>query len=460
MGVIFEHPDKLGDQAHANLTKSLATAYASLGKSHKAMVAEEGMKVKTVGVNPNESQLLEGRQFSISDVARWFNLPPHVLKDLSHSNYSNMQQQSLELITYSFRPWFVKLEQSYEMFLLQPHERGKYSVRHNANALLRGDEKSRGEYYKMRFATGSITPNRIMELEDENPIEEPWADKTYLQLNLVPADQLQEIQSDDQGQPPPNEPPEPDKKARQRRAIEKRKTDQIIKARDRIKNRYAPLISEALQKVVNRETLAIGRQVEKIQKDRSDPDFEDWLVEFYRDFVGYVDKNVRSVLLAYAEALQDVVAEEVALEDFDFEEIEEDARDYIDGFVRRYVGASRGQLLSLSQEKDLEAVQERLDEWKEKRAGKETDETTTGTMGMVARAVILGAGYRLTWRNRGGDTCPLCKQLEGRTVAKKSQAFTDGDEEFQDQDGNPVKFRRTLYPGLHRGCRCVVVAEG
>ena len=451
MGVIFEHPGKLGDTAHANLTKSLANSYSGLGRSHKAMVAEEGMTVKPVGVDPDKSQLLEGRQFSISDVARWFNLPPHVLKDLSHSNYSNMQQQSLELITYSFRPWFVKLEQSYEMFLLRDYERGEYSVRHNANALLRGDDQARGEYYKMRFATASITPNEIRGLEDENPIEEEWADKTYLQLNLVPADQLSEIQSEDEQQQPATQ--------RQRRRLERRNTEQIIKARDRIKKRYAPLLSDAFQKIVNRETLAIGRQVEKLKKDRSNPDFEDWLVEFYRDFPDYIDKNTRALLFSYAEALQEVVAGEVGTEDFDFDQIDPDAREYVDGFIRQYVGASRGQLLGLSQEQDLDAVQSRLDEWTEKRAGKETDETTTGVMGMVARSVILGAGFKLAWRNRGGETCPLCKQLEGRIVARKSQPFTDENEEFTDSEGTKRTFRRTLYPGLHRGCRCVVVAE-
>lgn len=190
MGVVFEHPKRLGTEAHKSLTWSLKQAYSGLGKSHRAMVAEEGMKVNKIGVEPEKSQLVESRQFAITDVARWFNLPPHILKDLSRATFSNIQEQSLELVIYTLRPWFVRLEQSYESYLLREGDKGIFTVRHNANALMRGNEKSRSEYYKMRFSTGSITPNEIRGLEDENPIEEKWADKAYLQLNISPADEL------------------------------------------------------------------------------------------------------------------------------------------------------------------------------------------------------------------------------------------------------------------------------
>lgn len=447
MGVVFEHPTSLGEKAHANLTRSLAKAYSGLGKSHKAMVVEEGMKVQKLGVDPEKSQLLDGRKFSVTDVARWFNLPPHVLKDLSNSNYSNMQQQSLELITYSFRPWFVRLEQSYEAFLLRDFERKTMSVRHNANALMRGDEQSRGEYYRMRFGTGSITPNEIRMLEDENPIEEPWADQTYLQLNLVPTKDLAEIQADDGQQ-----------RSAEKRSVEKRSFEQIVNARDKITKRYTPLLSEALTEVISLESKALSAELEKQLEDRGKSDFSDWVNEFYDSFPGTIDKNLRSVFVSYAESMQDVVAGEIDLDPDDYGDISRETNSYLAGYSRQYISSSRGQIFQQLEEDDgLEAVRARVDEWKEKRLDKEMSETKTGIASMVARSVILGGGYALVWRTRG-KSCPMCNQLNGRKITKKNQAFTDSSEDFTDKAGKTVNYRRTLYAPLHKGCDCVLTA--
>jgi hypothetical protein len=52
--------------------------------------------------------------------------------------------------------------------------------------LLRGDMKSRMEFYKGLFFMGSITPNEIRALEDMNPISAPGMDSTYVQGATVP----------------------------------------------------------------------------------------------------------------------------------------------------------------------------------------------------------------------------------------------------------------------------------
>ena len=41
----------------------------------------------------------------------------------------------------------------------------------NEKALLRGDMRARMEYIKGRVQSGSMSPNEVREIEDENPIE-------------------------------------------------------------------------------------------------------------------------------------------------------------------------------------------------------------------------------------------------------------------------------------------------
>jgi phage portal protein BeeE len=57
------------------------------------MLLEEGMKLEKLGIPPNDSQFLESRQFQVPEIARWFNLPPHKLKDLTKSNFNNIESE-------------------------------------------------------------------------------------------------------------------------------------------------------------------------------------------------------------------------------------------------------------------------------------------------------------------------------------------------------------------------------
>jgi len=86
-GVVVTHPGKLSEPGHKNLKQSLADTHSGLGQSHRLMLLEEGMKLDKIGIEPEHAQFLESRQFQIPEIARWFNLPPHKLKDLTKSSF-------------------------------------------------------------------------------------------------------------------------------------------------------------------------------------------------------------------------------------------------------------------------------------------------------------------------------------------------------------------------------------
>jgi HK97 family phage portal protein len=137
------------------------------------MLLEEGLKLEKIGIPPNDSQFLESRQFQIPEIARWFNLPPHKLKDLTKSSFSNIESEQISFVTDSILPWLVRLEQNYNMQLLAPNEqtRQKLYFKHIVEGLLRGDSVSRATFYKELFMVGAMSVNEIREKEDMDPIE-------------------------------------------------------------------------------------------------------------------------------------------------------------------------------------------------------------------------------------------------------------------------------------------------
>ncbi|MCJ7564808.1 MAG: phage portal protein [Candidatus Aminicenantes bacterium] len=175
-GMVVSHPGKLSPVAHDNLKGSLTTAAGGLGKSHRLLLLEEGMKVEKYGIPPDDCQFLESRGFQIPEVARWFNLPPHKLKDLTRSSFSNIESEQISYLTDSILPWLVRLEANFNMQLLTASDkelsgRGRLYFKHSVEGLLRGDAASRGSFYSQMFNIGALSINEIRAFEDLDPVE-------------------------------------------------------------------------------------------------------------------------------------------------------------------------------------------------------------------------------------------------------------------------------------------------
>jgi hypothetical protein len=105
----------------------------------QAAILEDGMTWKQMQLTNVDSQFLESRKFQMTEIARWFGVPPHMIGDLERSTNNNIEQQSLELVIYSLRPRLVRAEAEYRRDLLLERERGTLSVKHIVDGLLRGD---------------------------------------------------------------------------------------------------------------------------------------------------------------------------------------------------------------------------------------------------------------------------------------------------------------------------------
>jgi HK97 family phage portal protein len=191
-GVVITHPGQLSPAAHSNLKTELTTAHSGLGLSHRLMLLDEGMKLEKMAIPPEDSQFLESRQFHISEIARWFNLPPHKLKDLSRSSFSNIESEQISFVTDSILPWLVRLEQQFNMQLLTEKERYQEELftRHNVDGLLRGDATARSGYYRTMFGIGAMSINDIREKEGWDPVEH--GDERFIPLNMIPLSKVDE----------------------------------------------------------------------------------------------------------------------------------------------------------------------------------------------------------------------------------------------------------------------------
>ena len=168
---VIKNPDKLRDAWHK--------AYGGRN-AHKVAVLEEGVKFTPISIPNNEAQFLETRKFQIEEIARMYRVPLHMIGDLDHATFSNVEHLSLDFVKYSLDPWIVRWEQSLQKALLSDSEKGQYFVKFNVDGLLRGDYASRMQGYATARQNGWMSANDIRELEDMNMLSDEEGGNLYL----------------------------------------------------------------------------------------------------------------------------------------------------------------------------------------------------------------------------------------------------------------------------------------
>ena len=180
---VLETPQTIRDQNQIEkLRVQFAQMYENQSGKHKPLLLDADMKWKDVRqVNPSDAQLLTVRQFTIEEIARWFRIPPHKLQHLLRATFNNIESLNIQYVVDTLQSWFERWEQEVARKLLDDEE--DVFAEHVANALLRGDSKSRSEYYSRLWHVGTFSQNDIRSLENENPIE--GGDVYYVPKNMV-----------------------------------------------------------------------------------------------------------------------------------------------------------------------------------------------------------------------------------------------------------------------------------
>lgn len=177
-GGVLEHPGVLKNPD--KVRESWNSVYQGSGNAHRVAVLEEGMHFNAITLKPEEMQFLETRKFQLDEIARLYRIPPHMIGDLEHATFSNIENQSLEFVKYTLDPWVIRWEQALQKALLLPGEKGKFFVKLNVDGLLRGDYASRMQGYATGRQNGWFSANDIREMENMDPISEEEGGNLYL----------------------------------------------------------------------------------------------------------------------------------------------------------------------------------------------------------------------------------------------------------------------------------------
>lgn len=163
LGGILEVPDELEmtDKARKNLRESFELLHRGPDNAHRVAILENGVKWIQTSIPPEDAQFLQSRQFQVVEVARWLNIPPHLLRDLTHATFSNIEHQGIDFLLYTLRPWLIRWAQELRRKLLPKKRRARCTFRHKTRSLLLTDITARYNAYNVGRNAGFLTINDI-----------------------------------------------------------------------------------------------------------------------------------------------------------------------------------------------------------------------------------------------------------------------------------------------------------
>jgi hypothetical protein len=120
----------LEEEDEETYMRSLQNAMQGLGKAHKIILLEDGAKFTPITIDPQKSQMLEGKQFDIRLLAMAIGIKVHKLVDGANSAFASLEQANHEHKDDDILPWVNKFRVEYDRKMLHGDEgeSGRYSI--------------------------------------------------------------------------------------------------------------------------------------------------------------------------------------------------------------------------------------------------------------------------------------------------------------------------------------------
>lgn len=162
--------------------------------ANRIAILDSGITYQDLTMSQADAQFIETQKLNTTDIARIYNVPPHMIADLEHATFSNIEHQSISFVKNTLQPLLVSWEQALNFQLFTPTEQKNYYCKYNVDSELRGDSKSRAEYYEIMERIGAYNIDEIRDKEDLPELENGLGKKHLISLNYTFLDKLEEYQ--------------------------------------------------------------------------------------------------------------------------------------------------------------------------------------------------------------------------------------------------------------------------
>ena len=197
-------PHNLDDESFERLTREWNSKYSGSGNAHKTPILEGGLDVKTIGMTNDDSQWLDSRKFSKSEIATVFGIPDFMLNSTEKSTTwgSGLEQLSRSFVRFTLQPRMNRISQTLARELLAEDERSTIRFVFDTDQMTMGEFESRMTGYSTAIQAGVLSPNETREIEGRNPRDGGDEYLTPMNMTTGTEPEIEEEEDDEEIIPP------------------------------------------------------------------------------------------------------------------------------------------------------------------------------------------------------------------------------------------------------------------
>lgn len=175
------------------------------GASNKVSVAvlPQGLDYQPISISPEDAELLDTRKYDVINIARFFNISPIKLFDLSDVSYNSMEAAQISYVNDTVLPVAKLILSEFNRKLFKPSQTGKLMCDFDFTELLTANKESEANYYKSMLVNGVMTLNEVRARLGLEPVDEMVGDKHWIQISYATMEDVAQgkyIKGQDQGQ--------------------------------------------------------------------------------------------------------------------------------------------------------------------------------------------------------------------------------------------------------------------
>ena len=141
-------------------------------------------KLDQLSMSSVDMQFLENIKLTITEIARFFNVPKSKLFDDSNANYKSAEIATVGFYSDCLSPILTMIESEFKAKLIPRNAYSDYKFKYDLSRLYTTDLTTKGIYQAKQIANGLQTVNDLRRLEDCPPVE--GGEQVFITCNIAP----------------------------------------------------------------------------------------------------------------------------------------------------------------------------------------------------------------------------------------------------------------------------------
>ncbi len=192
-GGIIAVDGAMGEVSYNRLKAQIEQSREGLRNAFKMWVLDQGAKFTPMAMTGVDAQHLETRRFQIEQICADLGVFPMMVGYSDKTaTFASAEAFFLAHVIHSLEPWIENWQQVFARDLLGDDD--DLSAEFSVQGLLRGDHKTRAEFYAAGIINGYFTRNEVRKWENLNPID--GLDEPLIPLNMGTQEERAALQKD------------------------------------------------------------------------------------------------------------------------------------------------------------------------------------------------------------------------------------------------------------------------